>query len=222
MRLNPAGKQPKAAVEVRSNAGSKSSRGGGGAGGGGSSSVQTLIVPPERVNETTFVMHVTNSPEESAEDDESSGVSRNPTPAPAPAPAGRTPLAAVNGACGGGGRGANGSATGGGTAAIRCASPGCPHRRSSSGRNGFQSQGSQTEKRKKPAAAGGDQVCLVGGMNTLWEITQPIYLRKATQPFSPRILIGMSFTEGKCVVRTIAIQTRPNIRSNRNHAMKIP
>ena len=159
MRLNPAGKQPKAAVEVRSNAGSKSSRGGG-AGGGGSSSVQTLIVPPERVNETTFVMHVTNSPEESAEDDESSGVSRNPTPAPAPAPAGRTPLAAVNGACGGGGRGANGSATGGGTAAIRCASPGCPHRRSSSGRNGFQSQGSQTEKRKKPAAAGGDQVCL--------------------------------------------------------------
>ena len=79
MRLNPAGKQPKAAVEVRSNAGSKSSRGGG-AGGGGSSSVQTLIVPPERVNETTFVMNVTNSPEESVEDDESSGVSRNPTP----------------------------------------------------------------------------------------------------------------------------------------------
>ena len=43
-------------------------------------SVQTLVVPPERVNETTFVMNVTNSPEESVEDDESSGVSRNPTP----------------------------------------------------------------------------------------------------------------------------------------------
>ena len=43
-------------------------------------SVQTLVVPAERVNETTFVMNVTNSPEESVEDDESSGVSRNPTP----------------------------------------------------------------------------------------------------------------------------------------------
>ena len=191
------------------------------------------------VNETTFVMHVTNSPEESVEDGESSGVSAaNPTP-PAPpahvsAAAGnsrdadsfstyfqrqsggirgpskkdfvngfgeipllaraacqlqhislftsvacfngidrqhsslsrsksknvcsprsiRTPLVAVNGTCGQNGR-APPPAPGSGAAAITCASPVCPHRRggghrSSSGKNGFHSQGSQTESRKKP------------------------------------------------------------------------
>ena len=146
-----------------SNAGSRSSRGGcvgggvGGVGGGGSSAVQTLIVPPERqqlVGETTFVMHVTNSPEESVEDDDED-LSRNPTPPTAAPPA--APLRAANGTCGNGG-GAVGEAP---TTTIRCASPVCPHRRrrSSAGRNGFHSQGSQTEARRKPATAA-DQVSI--------------------------------------------------------------
>ena len=77
---------------------------------------------------------------------------------------------AVNGTCGGGGGGgsnggAAGGPSGGGGAMIRCASPGCPHRRSSrtngsGGRNGFQSQGSQTESRKKPGVTGAEQVRL--------------------------------------------------------------
>ena len=149
-------------MEVRfSNAGSRSSRGGcgsggvGGAGGGsGSHTVQTLIVPPERqqlVGETTFVMHVTNSPEESLEDDEDD-LSRNPTPPTAAPPA---PLRAANGTCGNGGGGES-------VTTIRCASPVCPHRRrrsSGAGRNGFHSQGSQTEARRKPATAA-DQVSI--------------------------------------------------------------
>ena len=159
--------QPKT-VEVRSNAGSRSGCVGRSSGGVQVSifpvssftsqvasfkfTLQTLIVPSQRVNETTFA---TNSPAESEnmveEEEESSGVSGNPTPEAAAS--GRSPpLVAVNGSAisapaAPGGPGGHGGHGGGG---ARCASPGCPHGRHGS-RNGFHSRGSQTEARKKSA-----------------------------------------------------------------------